>query len=201
MTNAANVPKVTVVREGSLVREGSTVLDASSTVTLVEVSGQRLVVDTGSPRSIEGLSASFEKMEIPPDSVKFVVNTHFHSDHIGGNGMFANARIVAHALESPPIGSMRVTERVQLLPHIELVPTPGHSAGSISVFVSADKNIAICGDAIPTRENYEKHVPPSMNINSALAIKSLDMIVAWAEVIIPGHGASFEVGTKKGSVT
>jgi len=197
MTSAANVPRVTVVKEGNLVREGSAVLGASSTVTLVEVSGHRLVVDTGSSGNVDTLSASFMKMGIPPDSVKFVVNTHFHSDHVGGNRMFANARIVAHALESPPIGSMRVTERVQLLPHVELVPTPGHSAGSISVFVSADKNIAICGDAIPTRENYEKHVPPSMNINPALAIKSLDMIVAWAKVVIPGHGASFQVRTKK----
>jgi N-acyl homoserine lactone hydrolase len=196
MTNTANVPKVTVIREGTLVREGSVVLDASSTVTLVEVSGQRLVVDTGSPRNLDSLSASFRKMGIPPDSVKFVVNTHLHSDHVGGNGMFANARIVAHALESPPIGSMRVTERVQLLPQVEVVPTPGHSAGSISVFVSADKNVAICGDAVPTRENYEKHVPPSININPTLAINSLDMIIAWAEVVIPGHGASFQVRTK-----
>jgi N-acyl homoserine lactone hydrolase len=197
MTAASSVPKVRVVREGSLVREGATNLDASSTVTLVEVSGQRLVVDTGSPGNFGSLSASFEEMEIPPGSVKFVVNTHLHSDHIGGNGLFANARIVAHALESPPIGSVRVTERFQLLPHIEVVPTPGHSAGSISVFVSADKNIAICGDAIPTRENYEEHVPPSINVNPALAIRSLDMIVAWAKVIIPGHGTSFEVSTKK----
>lgn len=197
MTDAASVPKVKVIREGWLVREGAAVLDASSTVTLVEVSGQRLVVDTGSVREFDSLSASLKKMEIPPDTVKFVVNTHFHSDHIGNNGMFVNARVVAHALESPPIGSMRVTERFQLLPHIDVVPTPGHSAGSISVFVSADKNIAICGDAIPTRENYEKHVPPSMNINPALAVKSMDMIVAWAKVIIPGHGTSFEVSTKK----
>jgi N-acyl homoserine lactone hydrolase len=196
MTNGANVPRVNVIMEGSLVREGPAVLDASSTVTLVEVSGQRLVVDTGSPRNIDSLSESFEKMEITPDSVRFVVNTHFHSDHTGGNGMFANARIVAHALECPPIGSMRVTERIQLLPDVEVVPTPGHSAGSISVFVSADQRIAICGDAIPTRENYERHVPPSININHALAVKSLDMIVAWANVIIPGHGPSFEVRTK-----
>jgi N-acyl homoserine lactone hydrolase len=197
MTSTANVPKVTVVREGSLVRKGSVVLDASSTVTLVEVADQRLVVDAGSSRNVGVLSASFMKMGVPPDSVKFIVNTHFHSDHVGGNGIFPNARIVAHALESPPIGSMRVTERVQLLPNVEVVPTPGHTAGSISVFVSADKNIAICGDVIPTRGNYEKHVPPSMNINPALAIKSLDMIVAWAEVVIPGHGTSFEVRTKK----
>jgi glyoxylase-like metal-dependent hydrolase (beta-lactamase superfamily II) len=196
MIDTANVPKVRVIREGSLVREGLAVLDASSTVTLVEVSGQRLVVDTGSPKDLDNLSSSFKRMGVSLDSVKFIVNTHLHSDHIGGNGIFANARIVAHALESPPIGSMRVTERVQLLPHVEVVPTPGHSAGSISVFVSADKNIAICGDAIPTRENCERHVPPSININPALAIKSLDMIVAWAKVIIPGHGTSFEVRTK-----
>lgn len=197
MTSARSVPKVSVVREGNLVRKGSIVLDASSTVTLVEISGQRLVVDTGSSRNVGILSASLMNMGVAPDSVKFVVNTHLHSDHIGGNDVFANARIVAHALESPPIGSMKVTERFELLPRVEVVPTPGHSAGSISVFVSADKNIAICGDAIPTRENYEKHVPPSMNIDPVLAIKSLDMIAAWAEVIVPGHGPSFEIGAKK----
>ncbi len=197
MSDAAGVPKVTVISVGSLVREGPVVLDASSTVTLVEVSGQRLIVDTGSPTRLDSLSATLKKKEIPPDSVRFVVNTHLHSDHIGGNGMFANARVVAHALESPPIGSMKVTERVQLLPRVEVVPTPGHSAGSISVFVRADENIAICGDAIPTRENYEKHVAPSININPAMAIRSLDMIVAWADVVIPGHDTSFEVRTNK----
>lgn len=197
MTSRRDIPKVKVFKEGDLVREGATVLDSSSTVTLVEVSGQRLVVNTGSPRDAPGISASFRRMGVPLDSIKFVVNTHLHVDHIGCNEIFPNARIVALALEHPPVGSSRVTEKVKLLRGVEVVPTPGHTYGSISVFASGVKRYAICGDAIPTPENYQRHVPPSINCNPVLATESMDLILAWAEVVVPGHGAPFEVPGKK----
>jgi len=83
------------------------------------------------------------------------------------------------------------------LPGIAILPTPGHCAGAISVFVTANRKYVVCGDALPTRENYQKHVPPFINTSPRLAMKSMDFIISWADVVIPGHDAPFEIIRKK----
>lgn len=193
---AVKRPFVRPIWSGHIVRVGDTIVDASSSVTLVEAGGQRVMVDTGSPKDADRLAKALARVKVPPESVRFVINTHMHIDHCGCNELFTRARIVAHRSESPPAGSMRVCARQELLPGIELVPTPGHSEGSISVFVSGEENYAICGDAIPTRANYDNRAPPLVNINRDLALRSMDMIVSWADVIIPGHDVPILVGRK-----
>ena len=55
-----------------------------------------LVTDSGYARDSERLVKSIDELQGGP--VKFVLNTHFHFDHVGGNGAFAEkgAVIVAH---------------------------------------------------------------------------------------------------------
>lgn len=197
MTGAADIPSVHVLVPGFIERDGSAILDASSTVTLVESKGQRLIVDTGSPRDWPKIARALRLLKVDPDSVRYVVNTHLHIDHIGCNDKFGGARLFAHTLEDPPVGTLRVSERTTLFPGVEIVPTPGHTAGSLSVFVTGEKRVVIAGDALPTRENYLNHVPPAVNVNRLLALKTMDMILAWAEIVVPGHGPQFEVLAKK----
>lgn len=185
------------ILDGRLVRSGKAILEASSTVSLIVSADKTVVVDTGSLTDLELLREALSEASVKPDEVDVVVNTHLHLDHIGGNGLFPNAKVYAHRLESPPLGTIRVSSEFELLPGVEIVHTPGHTAGSISVIVHADGRYAICGDAIPTRANVESHVPPSINIDPRLALKSLDLIVSSADVIIPGHGAPFSVARKK----
>ena len=185
------------ILNGRLIRSGNAILEASSTVSLVESADKRVIVDTGSPTDLELLREALRAASVGPDEVDIVVNTHLHMDHIGGNNLFRNARFYAHRLESPPLGTIRVSDEFELLPGVEVVPTPGHTAGSISVLVHADRRYAICGDAIPTKANVENHVPPSININPRLALKTLDALEASADVIVPGHEAPFEVEAKK----
>lgn len=189
--------RVIAVREGYIVREGQTIRDASSSITLVESAGQRLLIDTGSPGNCKALRTALEGMEVSVDSVKHLVNTHMHIDHVGCNQIFRSARTYAHALESPPIGTIKITDSRTVLPGVEVIPTPGHTFGSVTVLVEGERRYAVCGDAIPTRENYQKHVPPFINVDSKLALKSMDLIVGFADVIIPGHGAPFDVVRKK----
>lgn len=185
------------IMNGRLVRSGGAITEASSTVSLVVSAGQKMIVDTGSPAEAKLLERALFAASVRPDEVDIVVNTHLHLDHIGGNDIFSKAKFYAHTLESPPLGTIRVAEESALLPGVELVLTPGHTAGSISVLVNADRRYAICGDAIPIKANVENHVPPSININPRLALKSLDYLVASADVIVPGHEAPFEVERKK----
>jgi N-acyl homoserine lactone hydrolase len=190
-------PRVRLVRKGYVVREGGVVVDASSTVTLVEASGRQIIVDTGLARDCDKLMFDLRAMKVVPRDVDVVVNTHLHADHCGCNDLFPRALVYAHQLEEPPVGNTRISGAVTLVPGVEVVPTPGHTRGSVSVFVSAEKRYAICGDAIPQKANFETHVPPAIAFDRNLAIKSLDVIVEWAEVIVPGHDEPFVVPAKK----
>lgn len=194
---ASVAPKVRIVRKGFLVRKGDAVVDASSTVTFVEAGGKRIIVDTGSPSDADKLQSALKSMMVRPRDIDIVVNTHLHIDHCGCNDLFSNALVYAHQLEEPPIGSTRMSGAVTLVPGVELVPTPGHTRGSISVFVSSDRRYAVCGDAIPTKGNYETHVPPFVAFDKELATKSMDMILEWAEMIVPGHDEPFPVVGKR----
>ena len=189
--------RVTPVREGYIVRDGAVIKDASSSVTLVESDGQRLLIDTGSPRECRALLSALERISVSADSIMHLVNTHMHIDHVGCNHLFRSARTYAHALESPPVGTVKITDSLIVLPGIEIVPTPGHTYGCITVFVEGEKRYAVCGDAIPTKENYLKHVPPFINVDPKLALKSMDAIVGFADVIVPGHDAQFDVVRKE----
>jgi len=182
---------------GHITRRGTEIVAASSSVTLVESGRKKVLVDTGSAEEEGRLVDALGRMEVELGSIDFVVNTHMHMDHCGCNDLFSAARIVAHALESPPLGSVRIGGRQDLLPGVELVPTPGHSAGSISAFITAERRYAICGDAVPTRDNFDKWVPPFINIDRRLALGSMELIRSWADVIIPGHDGPITVGRKK----
>ena len=190
-------PTVRVVHEGFVVRKNGEIVDASSTVAVIDSGDIRIVVDTGSPMDIYVLQSELQRAKIELESVNYVVNTHMHLDHSGCNDLFCNATICAHALERPPIGSLKVTGDVVLAPGVTLVLTPGHTAGSISVFVESARRYAICGDAIPTKANYTSHIPPAINLNRKLAVMSMDRILSWADVVIPGHGAPFDVARNK----
>lgn len=191
------VPAVKVLCEGFLVREGSRVVDASSTVTLVSSPSGDVLVDTGATHRRDELLSALNTSGLSPSSVRVVANTHLHVDHCGNNDLFGRARFYAHRSENPPIGTVRVDDKTTLGSGVSLVLTPGHTRGSATVFVESDLRYAICGDAIPTKANYDSRTPPAVNIDPCLALASLDLISSWADVVIPGHGPPFRTIGKK----
>ncbi len=193
MSECESSPTVRVVKKGRLIRDGERIVEASSTISLVEAGKHRIVVDTGDIADHEETIRAFESIDVSFASVEAIINTHYHRDHIGGNDLFTNARTYAHQLEEPPAGTVRLTREMVIIPGVTVVPTPGHTQGSVSVFVEGRRKCAISGDAIPTKANYEAHVPPFVNIDPKLALKSMEAILAWADVVVPGHDALFEV--------
>ncbi|WP_425802877.1 MBL fold metallo-hydrolase [Desulfitobacterium sp. Sab5] len=51
------------------------------------------IIDTGSPDNSD-LKEELEDLGYTPDDFRLVINTHLHVDHIGGNPLFRNARIL-----------------------------------------------------------------------------------------------------------
>jgi N-acyl homoserine lactone hydrolase len=188
---------VRILRTGHIVREGVRIVDASSTVTLIMSGRQSVIIDTGSHSELEGLKRAMKEVSLHPDDVDTVVNTHLHMDHCGGNDLFLRAVFRAHGLERPPIGTSRVREGDVVAEKVSVMDTPGHTAGSVTILVDAERRYAICGDAVPTKANYDAGVPPSVHVDRRLAIQSMSRILSWADVVIPGHDAPFDVARKK----
>lgn len=62
--------------------------------TILELTDHSLaIIDTGAPDN-PGLPEALEELGYTPEDFSVVFNTHLHTDHIGGNRIFPNARIL-----------------------------------------------------------------------------------------------------------
>jgi glyoxylase-like metal-dependent hydrolase (beta-lactamase superfamily II) len=167
------------------------VVEAHSTSTLIE-SDSNILVDTSTFGYRDRLLDGLEKAKMSPMDIGVVVTTHLHGDHIGNNDLFPHALFLARWEERPRKGYEAVFEDGEIALDVRLMHTPGHSRGSMSVVVSAvDGTHVIAGDALPTKDNYEKWVPPAINIDPDLALDSMRRITEIADIIVPGHGPAF----------
>ncbi len=175
--------------------DGSLVLDETwSTSTLIRTDdGHNIVVDTSRSYMKPAIKTSLKQIgKVFPEDVDIIVLTHAHEDHIGNNDMFKNAKIYLHRDEVCDIeGAVRIDKETAIAKGVRIVPTPGHSAGSVSVFVDADRHYAIVGDVVPLRDNFTKRIAPKLNVDEAAAMDSIERIADYADVIVPGHDQPF----------
>jgi len=186
--------RVVILKTGSILRQGTLVKDSRSTVTLIDTGSKRIIVDTGFIGEDGILTDSLSARGLTPADIDFVVNTHLHLDHCGCNLMFRQSVFYADEKENPPAYFRTAVDGKELVPGVKFLSTPGHTKGSLSVIVKVDsKTYAIVGDAIPTVENYESMTPPIINIDPRLAKESMKRILKIADIVVPGHGAQFDV--------
>lgn len=107
---------------------------------------------------------------ISPGDVRYVVNTHLHFDHCGGNAMLPDATFLVQraeyeAAETLPeeynprdYAAAGVTYEFlegpyTLCPGVDLIPTPGHTLGHQSLLVRLEgRAVILSADAIVLRE-------------------------------------------------
>jgi glyoxylase-like metal-dependent hydrolase (beta-lactamase superfamily II) len=187
------LPRVFLLKSGSIERDqAGNILDARSSVTLIKTERGWIIVDTGQVGDEEEILKALVDLGLEKSDIDIIVNTHSHPDHCANNRLFSQAKTIY-----PKDGEL-------IAPGVRALVTPGHSPDSISVVVDAtiqqgdemaptSRRVVIAGDALPTLGNFQKRVPPAVHYDRALAVASMNKIIAIADVVIPGHDRPFSL--------
>ena len=171
-----------------------------------------LVVDAfATPEAAEELSAAIRRLT--PAPVRWVVNTHYHLDHVGGDRVFAKqgAVLLAHENARAWVRTENLKWRKEIKPEekamlaalelpevtyrdgltlwlnerrVEIRTRPGHTGGDSLVFFPAG-NVVFAGDLF-----WRETVPNVIDADTREWIRMLDGLVNDhpASRFIPGHG-------------
>ena len=183
--------------------------DASANSTFLVGTKAILVVDTGLNQQ-EGGKLLHAIRDLSPLPIQYIVNTHYHPDHQGGNSTVGPSAIVINTdwtreRTMEVINSLPVSERgrfrpadltfqqritIQLDPYQADIYFPGkaHTSGDALVYFPHQRAIAM-GDLFLNRSS------PAMDQGSAKTwIEALDAALKLPlEQVVPGH---FELATK-----
>ena len=169
---------------------------AAGTVSLVLAEEVRMIVDTGGPAEQRAIVAALAERGLAPEQINYVVCTHGHTDHIGNNNLFPGATFLVAGDRSvadrfTPLDLSR--GRLQIALDIEIVATPGHTSEDISVLVRTDRGVvAIVGDLFESGTDWQEDVWVRCSRDPVRQRESREMILAAADVIVPGHGGPFD---------
>jgi cyclase len=172
-----------------------------------------LVVDTFiAPEPAQQLLAEIRKLTNLP--VRYVVNTHYHLDHTGGNGVYveAGATIIAqrnvHAWERTenlkffgpnPTPEQKARVESMTLPDvvydnsmevylgggpIYIRSLPGHTGGDSAVW-DPETNVVFTGDLF-----WNHHLPNLIDASTDKWIETLNLMIEHhpKATFVPGHG-------------
>ncbi len=163
------------------------------------------------PKDSFALSEYIKSLNLP---LKFIINTHWHSDHCYGNKFIAqnetiiishkdclNTLITEKNMFKPEKKSivernnlllpmLKISEKIDLNFPVKfsIIPTPGHSSDSICLYFSDQKTL-ISGDTILSHPENFSSIPYFFWGNPYQLRKSLKVLeVLDIETILSGHG-------------
>ena len=156
---------------------------------------------------------------LQPSDVRYVVNSHLHFDHCGGNEFFTSSTVLVQKAEMEAARRVLGGEIMRYTPsaidfdhpldyqlvdgehdvfgdgQVVLLPTYGHTPGHQSMLVRAGKGaeFVLAADACYTRENIDRDVLPTVLWDPAEMSRSLAALRDWRDckgaTVIYGHDA------------
>jgi cyclase len=175
--------------------------DASANSTFLVGDNGILVVDTGL-NAQEGSKLLAEIRKISPLPVRWIVNTHYHPDHRGGNSVFG-PNVVIISTEFTRVQAFRATKQQELNQTVGpegltlymgkhevriYYPGPAHTRGDLVVYFPEEH-------AVATGDLFLTNSCPAMDAGDLENwIRALDhMLTLPLERVVPGH---FELAGK-----
>jgi glyoxylase-like metal-dependent hydrolase (beta-lactamase superfamily II) len=182
---------------------------------IVATEGVRVLVDSGYGSDVERLVAALAGAGVAPDDLELVVNTHSHSDHVGGNARLqgvhgvpvaasaadaaeVNARrpeaCLAEWLDQPvePYRVNRVLEpgeRLAIGPaEWEVLATPGHMPSHLSLW-QPEHGVLLLGDALHADDVGWLNLPLDGTAAIERSLATVDELARLpVRVALSGHG-------------
>ena len=175
-----------------------------ATASLVRSGTMALLVDPGWPADVLRAALHY-RSGLEPRAVTHVFLTHLDPSHFLGIGLFQEAKWWAYDEEiryadaewPPEAPGRKVLAHLapapeKFAPGIDLYPTFGHTPGHASVLVyTATSSTVIAGDAVLTREHFERGDLGEGPWDLEKAKVSFQDIAEIADLIVPGHDNLF----------
>jgi glyoxylase-like metal-dependent hydrolase (beta-lactamase superfamily II) len=174
-----------------------------------------VLIDSGAGRSSAQIVRNIEELGLNPQNISHLILTHCHIDHIGSAPFFQKKykiKIVIHELDSEPVETgdssrtaaswydttfpataidRKLKGREEILKFgaekLHCVHTPGHTPGSISVYLDRDGKRVLFGQDI--------HGPFHKSFGSDIEAwkKSMQALLALdADILCEGHFGIFQ---------
>lgn len=171
--------------------------------------GEAALVDTGQAGSEGHIEAALVAAGLEWDAVTSVILTHKHPDHVGSvsavSELASNSNIYVGEGDLDATGPISFGEGIQgpvsvrdgdNVFGLDVIGTPGHTPGSISVLDST-AGILVVGDAMNTRGGglASASADPQFTEDLPLADDSVRKLAGFAyEVVLVGHGEPILTG-------
>jgi glyoxylase-like metal-dependent hydrolase (beta-lactamase superfamily II) len=163
---------------------------------------EALVIDPGTNRETEAKKI-LKEIESSGFKIRYIVNTHGHPDHTGGNRTFKEATgapILIHEYDAPMLREPFADKTLQDGDSVQVgsivlrvLHTPGHSRGSISL-VSND--VVFTGDTLFAGYIGRYDLPGGSVDEIKKSLKKL-LILPDHMKVCPGHGPTSTIGEER----
>jgi glyoxylase-like metal-dependent hydrolase (beta-lactamase superfamily II) len=168
---------------------------------------QVIIIDPGIGNETNQILPQLKEVEIDPKKIHKVILTHAHHDHAMGAFIIlekTDSKILLHNKETTYIATkigdslIKINEgdiiNTELWP-LEVIWTPGHTGGSICLYVR-EYGILFSGDTVFPGGNFGRFDGESGSYKSLL--KSLSKLTKLdVDIILPGHGVPVLKNAKK----
>jgi N-acyl homoserine lactone hydrolase len=145
-----------------------------------------------------------EEINLKPDDIDYIVQSHLHLDHAGGLRFFRKSTIIVHRdeyrfahsphpyfksgyklkdFDYPDLNWTFIEGDQVLIRGVTIVLTDGHSPGHLSLVVDLEKKgtLVLAGDAIPLQANLDKMILSGTTSDPISAYQSMLRLKAIAD--------------------